>query len=404
VKHVASFALPLGVVAFVGAASFGAATASCTKLSAPCTASHATTIVTDPAAAGRSLSLSEGAGGTTVARWLVNAPLQADAGASLFTPPVSLEVLVLSADLATTKHSSFPAPPELTARTGNTTTIDASFTGKGALFHWVETVVTQDPGGATHDTSVLLASFVSASGAASAPRTLATCVDCTLAAASGVSASFAYIVFRAQKDTAGVLRVSSDGSAVDVLPFPSWAGATGALPALSLSNGQLVARTPSAFSAVDDELALIAGPFAVGVGGDAAFDWSPTAPLAMTLGQAGGGEGGVSDLFGFSAGQDVPNLLLTTYGAAPRTTRISTANAIEGTARDDDALGVAFTADERDYFALVGADGEKRGGDLDLGATTFAAAPRIVRSGPSHYAVLQLRDGALTKREVSCEE
>jgi hypothetical protein len=365
-----------------------------------------TPLYDDPSATGHSAALLEGGSGTTVAKWLVNAAPQADAGASPFSAPRSLEVLVASADLAGVTRASFPAPPSLAARTGNTSSIDAEYTGSGALFRWVETSVAQDPAGAVHDTLTLRTVFVSASGASTEPRTLATCADCSIAVSSGASPAFAYVLFRGGNGVSGVLRVSSDGSAFEILPLPSWLASGASLPSLALSNAQLVARIASSFTPVDDDLERVAGPFVAGAG-NAAFDWSPSAPLVLSLGPAGAGEGGaVVDLFGFSAGQDVPDLLLTTFGPSLRTTRISTANAIAGVARDDRELGVTFTADGRDYFALVDTNGEKRGGDLDLAATSpgVGATQRLVRTAPAHYAELQFRDGALTKREVTCEE
>jgi hypothetical protein len=396
-------------LAFVlGVASLGVASASCTKLAQPCSAGGATPLYQDASLAGRSVSLSEGPGGTTLATFILSGTPNADAGATDFAPPRSFEAIVVAPDLSTTTHVSFAAPPALTARTGGTTSVDAEYTGSGALFRWVETSIAQEPAGAMHSTLTLRVAFVSASGAPSPPRTVAACVDCALSTTSGASASFVYVFYRAQKGAAGVLRVSADGSAVDTLPLPNWLGASAPLPALSLSNGALVARTSSAFLVVDDALELASGPYVVGTGAKA-FDWSPAAPLATTLGQPGDADGGVAaagggDLFGFSAGQDVPNLLLVRFGASARMTRVSTANTIEGMARDGDALGVSFTADGREYFALAGADGEKRGGDLDLGAAQIGSAHRIVRAAPSRWASLAVSGDALTKREVTCEE
>lgn len=410
----------------------------CSRFTEPCHLSEEVTLFADPGMDSSTGSLLEGPSGETVLRFIAYAKTGADAGAeggdtaeagvlgglgpatpTALPVPSKAEIVVIPGPQGGTLRGAYAAPLALSARAGSTFDIDATYTGKGVLFSWVEQSTRTEPDGKVHTGGALRQAF--ATGAEPPPSVdVVSCDDCTIHSAPVATRDTTFLFYAVQelgkKATSTVLRISPAGDAVERLPMPAWLGPQGSVPRVSASNGALVVRLAGGSYVAGGDLALSAGPF-VPSGSALSFvqgDGDPYAAWLEVPGSTSGTDGGgttFGDLGFESASGDVgQGLMLGRFSQGGAITRLSTASNILGVARDLDRFGVAFASGDREYFALAGADGEKVGGDIDLGAqlsTSLGAQGnrRVIRSprGPHTFSVMGLSGGTLRSREVSCE-
>jgi hypothetical protein len=427
---------------------------ACTRFTEPCRLVTEDTTFSDPSLSGQSPTLFEGPAGDTVVEYIEwTASGQATDGgvdggdasgeagttgglggfSSLTNVPVGARIVSVSGD-GTVAIRRFPAPAELSARAGSTTNIDVTYTGAGLLFSWVEERVRTDTNGLVHKDATLRFSYASEAGAAPASSPPGgACQDCAIVTATAASRTSTYVFFNvtgagAATAAGGLVRLSADGRTTSYGARPAWLG-KGGLPQFRSSNGAVVAFTGGSVVVVDDDLLPIGGPFSTG-GAFAAVVWEPGAPYGVWLDSgagAGASQGGLAFPTLLDAGTTPEanpvnstgandlgsvsgtgaDLLLGRFASARPPTRITTASSVHGVARDGDVYGISFAAGGRDYFALTNALGEKRGGDVDIGAASNllgASGGRSVhRSAPGRFRVLALAGTALLTREVSCE-
>ncbi len=428
------------IVLIATAWSLPGAQLGCSRFKEPCRLSDEVTLFSDPSLDGLSGTLLEGPAGDTVLRFITYKKPEADAGVeagdvaetgagagglggfgtvALTSPvPSKVDIVVSAVSPGAFIRKTFVAPMELQARAGSTVQIAATYTGQAVLFSWVEQSTHTDPDGLVH-TGAALRYAVSSGGTSFSAELARACDDCTIQATAVAKRGTTFIFYSAvqqgkTKPFGGVVRMDPLGVAVEHLPVPSWFVSAAVLPRLSLSNGTLLARLSTGSYVVRDDLALEVGPF-VPKGSAVAFvygDGDPYGAWLETPGTSASGDGGAvfGDLGFDDVGSAGQNLMLGRYSAGGTATRISTASNVLGVARGQGTFGVAFVAGEREYFALAGADGQKVGGDVDIGgalATSLEAAAgrRVLRSvhAPASFSILGLSGSTLLSREVTCD-
>jgi len=428
-------------LAAIVAAAVGVASAfvlppqlGCSRFTERCHLEGETTLYSDPSLSGSSGTLFDGPSGEMVLQFITYAKSAADAGAeggadeggitfpsgigsTMSGAAVPEKVVLVAIDGAGSVKSTFASPLELSQRVGGVTGIDVTYTGKGLLFSWIEQQTSTDDHGKVHTRETLRYGF--ATGAVPPPaHDVVSCGDCTIesAAASTKSTTFLFYAVQAQgkPGQSALLRLTPDGSVVATEPLPKTLGAAGTVPRVMTSNGALLARLAGGSYVVRDDLALAAGPF-VPTGSSLSLvigDGDPYATwLAVPGASATPDAGAVAADLGFDTSGDIgQDLMLGSFSPGGVITRLSTASIVIGVARDNGTFGVAFSSNDREYFALAGADGQKVGGDVDIGAAMSTnlgtlGNRRVIRSsrGPAHFSVLGLSGTKLTSREVTCE-
>lgn len=436
VVHLCALTAAVGVAWSLPLAQLG-----CTHFKEPCHLSNEVTLFSDPGLDGLSGTLLEGPDGGTILRFITYKTASADAGAeasdvadagagasglggfgtvSLSSPiPSQVDIVLSAVTPGAFIRKTFGAPMELQARAGSTTDIAATYTGQAVLFSWVEQSTHTDANGLVHNGAALR--YAVSNGGASLPAALARgCDGCTIHATAIATHGATFLFYSGvqegkSKPFGGVVRMDPPGVTVEHIPVPSWFISPAVPPRLSLSNGKLLARLSTGSYVVRDDLALQIGPF-VPKGSAVAFvygDGDPYGAWLETPGTSASSDGGAVfgdlgfDDVGSSGGQD---LMLGRYSAGGTATRISTASNVLGVVRGEGTFGVAFASGVREYFALTGADGEKVGGDVDIGGTLATSLEagggrRVMRSvhGPATFSIVGLSGSALLSREVTCD-
>lgn len=407
----------------------------CSRFAEPCHLAGEVTLFAS--ARSGAPELLEGPSGETVLRFVTYATSSADAGAeggsdgslgaiggfgtvSAASSPVpsKVDLVVYPGPQGGTLEASYAAPLTLAGRVGSTANIGATYTGHGVLYSWLEESTRTDPDGKVHAGAALRYALSTGADAPTA-QDVVSCDDCAITVAPVSTKTATFLFYAVQRQgTPGestVLRLGAAGDVLSTQALPKALGPPGSVPRVFGSNGALVARLPGGSYVVRDDLSLGAGPF-VPTGSSLSFVYGDGDPYAAWLavpGTSNGADAGTAAIgdIGFEGAVDVgQDLMLGRFTSGDATTRLSTASSITGVARDGDRFGVAFVSGDREYFALAGADGQKVGGDIDIGSAVSGPSfgqvgGRVLRSprAPHTFSVLGLSGTKLVSREVSCE-
>jgi hypothetical protein len=442
----------LGLVLWVGVV------VGCERYESPCRVGSEQSVLEG---IGSSASLTLSANGNTLVTWFRYAEEGGVTGPSnplLVRIPTGVEIANINPDGNVADRQLVAAPSALVKRKGSTDSIGAVWTGKGAVFYWVEKSTQTAPDGSSATSSNLKVQFVAVGGQEGDFRSPPNgdCHECgvRVSAASspgGVSVLYAKVPSASsstpipEQPDANFMALSADGAIITTGTLP-WVASTmrsspqsgglglptvptfssgGNLPRVENLVDTLVVKTERGVWAIDPGFVQIAGPITDAL--DALLLWDVKKDVAttvstrilLTLPDAGGGAGVTS-----AVGEE-PDLTFQRFdndgSFRGRSQRVSTGSQLKSFAGGGGQYGVVFSSGQSRYFALLDGNGSKIGGDMEIGSvqSTAVATPGtalgvleaasvggevLSAGGAGRFIHLSSDGGRVRRREIVCAQ
>lgn len=404
-----------------------AALSACNDYSARCTVvADETALTAISPLESNTATITAGAGGSATVAWLVYPATDAGTaglGAATSSAPIPATASIALVDAlgGLASQTSLRAPSALTERKGSTPFNGVIWTGQGALFLWTEEIDGTLPDGtATMSQTLKLDVVFPDGGSATEPvPDGASCDMCTLQvlfASTGEGVSVLYIATPtgAGPTTAGYVQVSALGALLGKGPLP-WltpllGGAGSVSPSLRASGQNLLLLTGANVVGVSAALAPLTDAMPLPNSYSLALSWSGgIADVATVWTETASPDGSIG--IGVDPALYFQRSAVTGRPVTP-VARVSTGDLVYGLAMDGTGqYGLVFAADGHEYFDAIDPTGDKRGGDLDFGASLANDAGANVLGGEQHlvnavaagrFVDIYVANGGLGRREVMC--
>ncbi|HEY8072685.1 MAG TPA: hypothetical protein VIF62_01205 [Labilithrix sp.] len=382
--------------------------------------------------AASSSSLVEEAGGAMVYVSLVPRPLIADAGADASDDPdaqmlpMASEVVVLRADGSTAETHTFAAPAALDARRGNTGDAAVSFTGDGAIFHWVEDAIAQDADGRTTTTTTLKTAFVGNDGTQRDVVVPAsgTCEECRVSFSFATLGGTTVAILHTTPDGARAVPKTSRTTAVTfgrdgailsettptfLLASDEDGGAAAPAVTIETHDDAFVVGVGTRLLLTDASLVPFAGPFATP--GATTLAWDAASREAVLAWVTTGST--AAPTTSSASAPSLPGIYVQRVAASGAAitgaARVTTAANVLAVARSADRIGV-LVGTGAESIAVADEDGSKLSGDQPIASGTrsdasvggFGSRSRLFPAGDRRFVRWSSQPTRVTRTELVC--